>query len=62
MKPIQVGLLGFGTVGGGTFQVLARNQDDISRRAGRGIEVRAVCRRDLAAARAAVGEGWASTR
>ena len=57
MKPIQVGLLGFGTVGGGTFQVLARNQDDISRRAGRGIEVRAVCRRDLAAARAAVGEG-----
>ncbi|WP_374662800.1 homoserine dehydrogenase [Inhella sp.] len=56
MKPIHVGLLGFGTVGGGTFQVLARNQEEISRRAGRRIEVKAVCRRDLEAARALVGD------
>jgi homoserine dehydrogenase len=48
MKPIQVGLLGFGTVGGGTFQVLARNQDDISRRAGRGIEIGRCADLDLA--------------
>jgi homoserine dehydrogenase len=57
MKPIKVGLLGFGTVGGGTFAVLARNQEEISRRAGRRIEIAAVCRRDLAAARSVVGEG-----
>jgi len=55
MKPIQVGLVGFGTVGAGTWQVLRRNQEEISRRAGRGIEVVAVSRRDLAAARAQVG-------
>jgi homoserine dehydrogenase len=54
MKPIRIGLLGFGTVGGGTYQVLTRNQEEISRRAGRRIEVAAVCRRDLAAARAQV--------
>ncbi|MGK0674007.1 MAG: homoserine dehydrogenase [Halothiobacillaceae bacterium] len=39
MKPVKVGLLGLGTVGGGTVNVLRRNQDEISRRAGRGIEV-----------------------
>ena len=39
MKPIQVGLLGIGTVGTGTFNVLARNQQEIKRRAGRGIEI-----------------------
>jgi homoserine dehydrogenase len=33
MKPIQVGLLGIGTVGGGVFTVLERNQDEILRRA-----------------------------
>jgi homoserine dehydrogenase len=55
MKPIKVGLVGFGTVGAGTWQVLRRNQEEISRRAGRGIEVVAVSRRDLAAARAQVG-------
>jgi uncharacterized protein YraI len=36
MKPINVGLLGIGTVGGGTFKVLQRNQEEITRRAGRG--------------------------
>jgi len=39
MKPIRVGLLGIGTVGGGTFNVLRRNQEEIRRRAGRAIDV-----------------------
>jgi homoserine dehydrogenase len=39
MKPIRVGLLGLGTVGAGTFNVLRRNQEEIRRRAGRGIEI-----------------------
>jgi homoserine dehydrogenase len=39
MEPIKVGLLGFGTVGSGTFTVLRRNQEEIRRRAGRGIEI-----------------------
>jgi homoserine dehydrogenase len=55
MKPIQVGVIGFGTVGVGTFKVLQRNQEEIRRRAGRGIEVLMVSRRDTAAAKAVVG-------
>ena len=39
MKSIKVGLLGIGTVGSGTFNVLKRNQEEIARRAGRGIEI-----------------------
>lgn len=39
MTPVKVGLLGLGTVGDGARQVLARNSEEISRRAGRGIEV-----------------------
>ena len=39
MKPLRIGLLGIGTVGGGTFDVLARNADEISRRAGRPITI-----------------------
>ncbi len=39
MKPVKVGLLGLGTVGGGTFNVLKRNAEEIARRAGRGIEI-----------------------
>jgi len=42
MKPIQVGLLGIGTVGSGVFMVLARNQEEIQRRAGRGIRIHTV--------------------
>jgi homoserine dehydrogenase len=39
LKPVKVGLLGLGTVGGGTFNVLRRNAGEIARRAGRGIEI-----------------------
>jgi len=42
MKPIQVGLLGIGTVGSGVFTVLAPNQEEIKRRAGRGIRIHTV--------------------
>jgi homoserine dehydrogenase len=57
MKPIQVGLLGIGTVGSGTFNVLQRNQAEIKRRAGRGIEITMVADLDTARAKAAVGGG-----
>ena len=56
MKPIQVGVMGLGTVGGGVFEVLRRNQEEIRRRAGRGIEVTMVNRRDVAKAKALVGD------
>ena len=39
MNPVKVGLLGLGTVGGGTFRVLTRNAAEIARRAGRGISI-----------------------
>ena len=55
MKPIQVGLLGIGTVGSGTFHVLQRNQEEIKRRAGRGIEVTMVADLDVARAQGLVG-------
>jgi homoserine dehydrogenase len=57
MKPLQVGLLGIGTVGSGTFRVLQRNREEIRRRAGRAIEIRCVADLDVARARALVGEG-----
>jgi homoserine dehydrogenase len=56
-KPIQVGLLGIGTVGSGTFKVLQRNQEEIRRRAGRGIEITMVADLDAARARTIVGDG-----
>jgi homoserine dehydrogenase len=56
MKPIQVGLMGLGTVGAGVFEVLRRNHEEIERRAGRGIQVTMVSRRDTARAKALVGE------
>lgn len=56
MKPIQVGLLGIGTVGSGTFNVLERNQDEIRRRAGRGIEITMVADLDAERAKSVVGD------
>jgi homoserine dehydrogenase len=54
MKPIQVGLLGIGTVGGGVFNVLERNQEEITRRAGRGIQIHTVADLDTKRAEALV--------
>ncbi len=56
MKPIQVGLLGIGTVGGGTFTVLNRNQEEITRRAGRPIQITMVADKNLDHARTVVGD------
>ena len=55
MKPIKVGLLGLGTVGAGTFNVLQRNQEEIRRRAGRGIEISMVAARNIERARQLTG-------
>jgi homoserine dehydrogenase len=57
MKPINVGLLGIGTVGGGTFTVLKRNEEEITRRAGRPIRIATVADKNLARAREVAGEG-----
>jgi len=51
MKPINVGLLGIGTVGGGTFTVLKRNAEEITRRAGRPIQITVVADKNLELAR-----------
>ena len=56
MKPIQVGLLGIGTVGGGTFAVLQRNQEEIRRRAGREIRITMVADLDVERAKKIVGD------
>lgn len=60
MNPIKIGLLGLGTVGGGTLKVLQRNQEEIRRRAGRGIEVAMIAVRNLDRARAIVQEAGAT--
>jgi homoserine dehydrogenase len=51
VKPINVGLLGIGTVGGGTFTVLRRNQEEITRRAGRAIVLKMIADKDVRKAR-----------
>jgi len=56
MKPINVCLLGIGTVGGGTFSVLKRNQEEISRRAGREIVIKIIADRDIEKARKIAGD------
>jgi homoserine dehydrogenase len=55
MKPINVGLLGIGTVGGGTWNVLARNREEISRRAGRDIRISVVADQDVEKAKRLTG-------
>jgi homoserine dehydrogenase len=54
LEPIRVGLLGIGTVGGGVWEVLRRNADEIQRRAGRAIEITVVADKALEHARAIV--------
>ena len=54
-KPINVGLLGIGTVGGGTFTVLQRNADEIARRAGRPIRITVVADRNVELAKKVTG-------
>ncbi len=54
MKPLKVGILGLGTVGSGTFNVLKRNQKEIQGRAGRRIEVVMVADRDVERAQSIV--------
>ncbi len=56
MKPINVGLLGLGTVGGGTLTVLRRNAAEIARRAGREIRVVRAAVRNIDKARALAGD------
>ena len=56
MKPINVGLLGIGTVGGGTWDVLNRNADEIRRRAGRAIRISQVADKAVGKARKSVGK------
>jgi homoserine dehydrogenase len=55
VKPINVGLLGIGTVGGGTWAVLARNREEISRRAGRDIRISVVADKETAKAKKLTG-------
>jgi homoserine dehydrogenase len=55
MKAINVGLLGIGTVGGGTFAVLQRNAEEIARRAGRPIRITVVADRNLEIAKQITG-------
>jgi homoserine dehydrogenase len=55
IKPINVGLLGIGTVGGGTFTVLQRNAEEIARRAGRSIAITVVADRNLELANKVTG-------
>ncbi|HSM98207.1 MAG TPA: homoserine dehydrogenase [Gallionella sp.] len=55
MKPINVGLLGIGTVGGGTFTVLQRNAEEITRRAGRPIRITVVADKNLELAKKVTG-------
>ena len=55
MQPIRVGLLGIGTVGGGTWEVLNRNADEIQRRAGRAIRIAVVADKEVSKAQSIVG-------
>ncbi len=55
MKPIKVGLLGIGTVGSGVWTVLGRNREEISRRAGREIQIAMVADKDTERAKRITG-------
>ena len=57
MKPVKIGLIGLGTVGGGTVNVLRRNSVEIARRAGREITVVKASTRDLSKPRICQTDG-----
>ena len=57
MKPVKIGLIGLGTVGGGTVNVLRRNAKEIARRAGREISIVKASARDLSRDRICSTEG-----
>lgn len=57
MKPINIGLLGLGVVGGGTWKVLRENAEEIARRAGRDLQITHVAVRNTDKARALLGDG-----
>ena len=61
MTPVRIGVLGLGTVGGGTVNVLKRNAEEIARRAGRGIVVTRAAARSLDKKRICSTEGIALT-
>jgi len=61
LKPIRVGLLGIGTVGGGTYTVLERNHDEIARRAGRDIAIAVIADKDVEKAKSLAGTRAAVT-
>ncbi len=61
MKPVKVGVLGLGTVGGGTVNVLKRNAAEIARRAGREIIITRASAKDLTKPRICDTQGIALT-
>lgn len=61
MNVLKVGLLGIGTVGGGTYTVLTRNQAEISRRIGKQVQIVQVADRNLALAKQVTGGNVALT-
>lgn len=61
MKPLKIGLLGLGVVGGGTWRVLQDNGEEIARRAGRHLEIASVAVRDVERAQRLLGDGVSLT-
>lgn len=61
MQSVKIGILGLGTVGGGTVNVLTRNAKEISRRAGRDIEISRAADRHLDSPKICSTEGIALT-
>ena len=55
MTPLRIGLLGIGTVGGGTYEVLSRNLEEITRRVGRPLTITHVADLDTTLATSATG-------
>lgn len=61
LEAVKVGMLGLGTVGSGTVNILSRNADEIARRAGRGIKISIASVRDIKKQRACDTSGFTLT-